>query len=103
MVRILVLAILSLNVLFVQHTSGQQQLLPLTRNVLERYDAFLNQKEVDFHSSIKPYVSSELSKAINVDSINHSLFAIEDSGSVISLMGTHLLSKQNKKMSFSLD
>ncbi len=45
----------------------------LNKNILSRYDAFLNSKDVGFHTASKPYQISKLSELLAIDSINHSL------------------------------
>lgn len=57
--------------------SAQQNVMTLNQEVLNRYEELLNQKEVQFHSSVKPWLASDLRKWTNVDSVQRSMDLFE--------------------------
>lgn len=75
----------------------------LNRDILSKYDAFLNQKEVEFHTSVKPYLSSELKQYSYIDSINNSWLSETKSLFVKKLRNEHLISLSRAKLDISLD
>lgn len=48
---------------------AQQLLIPLNRDVNTLIEERLNQKNIEFHTSLKPFLKSDLSLVINTDSI----------------------------------
>lgn len=56
--------------LFVSFTSFSQQfVLPLEQSIYNRYERSVNKKETGFHTSVKPYLQSELDSIISSDSV----------------------------------
>ncbi|HEV7229806.1 MAG TPA: hypothetical protein VGO45_00675 [Bacteroidia bacterium] len=55
------------------HTLSAQQNFPLERDALTPYDKLLNDKDVDYHSSVKPFLNNELVR-VNDSSIHYRHF-----------------------------
>jgi len=57
--------------------SAQHNVMTLNLEALNRYEKLLNHKDVQFHSSVKPWLASDLEKWINVDSVQKSMDLFE--------------------------
>jgi hypothetical protein len=53
------------------HAVSQQLYLPLNRDITQEYDAYLNQVGMNFHTSVKPYLMSDIRKVINMDTTDN--------------------------------
>ncbi len=58
-------------VMAVTHSvQAQESYLPLNREIHERYEMYLNSRSSDFHTSVKPYMSSDIARVANFDSLS---------------------------------
>jgi hypothetical protein len=60
-------------ILLLSFTSAvsQQLYLPLNRDMTQEYDSYLNKVGIDFHTSMKPYLASDMNKVINMDTTDN--------------------------------
>jgi len=49
---------------------AQESYIPLNREIHQRYEMYLNSRNSDFHTSVKPYISSLIEKVANYDSLS---------------------------------
>lgn len=56
--------------LFYSFVHAQESFIPLNRDIHQRYEADLNARSSDFHTSVKPYLSSDISRVANYDSLS---------------------------------
>ena len=52
-----------------RNISGQEYFYPLNRDMDTRINAFINKDSSGFHTSMKPYITSELKKIVPLDSV----------------------------------
>lgn len=75
----------------------------LNRNILNRYEPFLNKKEVNFHTASKPYQASQLDKLFSVDSIDQSLNKEVKSDFANRLLNENLLKFEKARLLVTVD
>ncbi len=56
----------------IQYSFSQTSYLPLERDVTANYENHTSSKEIQFHSSVKPFLHSDLNQWLNVDSLENS-------------------------------
>src|SRR5450755_825166 len=55
--------------LIINFISAQEYFYPLNRDMETRIESFINEDSTGFHTSMKPYINSELKKIAPIDSV----------------------------------
>jgi hypothetical protein len=83
--------------------SVKAQEAPLHRDYINRYDKILNRPDVNFHTSVRPYLIKELNEIPEIDSVNQRLIKEHSNPSIEKLLNQHAFSYNRNIFSITAD
>ncbi|NQY67112.1 MAG: hypothetical protein HRT72_05230 [Flavobacteriales bacterium] len=101
--RLLLIATISFQLLISLMSFGQNGPTNYPFLISQKIDNQLNNVDVEFHSSIKPYTHTHLSEYVKIDSLIENLSIGTGSSIMKMLMLKHVLEKKTERYKFSVD